>query len=345
MEYVGLDVSQAMTAVCVIDDSGDVVWRGGCRSTPESIASVLRRRAPHAAGVGLETGPLAVWLWHALRDLGFEVVCLHARAAALALKLQANKTDGNDAHGLAQIIRSGWYRPVSVKTLGSHRLRTLLGARARLIGVQTGIGNQIRGLLKTYGIVLGVGKGKVFEDQVLAHIPEDEEVAPVVISLLEVWRSARDQRQLLDRRLEKHARRNPVCRRLMTAPGVGSITALAFVATVDDPGRFKSSRDLGAYLGLVPRKYQSGEVDRTGGITKCGDQLLRSCLFEAAHVLLHRCPADLHGSDLAEWGRAVARRSGNRKAKVALARKLAVVLHRMWVEESAFVAKPSKVAA
>ena len=345
MEYVGLDVSQTMTAVCVIDESGDVVWRGACSSTPESIAIVLRRRAPNAAGVGLETGPLSVWLWHALRELGFTVICLHARAAALALKLQANKTDGNDAYGLAQIIRSGWYRPVSVKALGSHRLRTALAARARLIGVQTGIGNQIRGLLKTYGVVLGIGKGRVFEEQVLARIPEDEEIKPVVTSLLEVWKTARNQRELLDRRLERLARRHPVCRRLMTTPGVGCITALAFVATVDDPCRFQSSRDLGAYLGLIPRKYQSGDVDRTGSITKCGDQLLRSCLFEAAHVLLHRCPAEMRGSALAEWGRAVARRTGNRKAKVALARKLAVVLHRMWVEETTFVARPSEAAA
>jgi transposase len=332
-QYVGLDVSQKETAVCVVDADGKRLWQGPCRSTPEAIAEVLRSKAPLAIKIAMETGPLAVWHWHELKAAGFPVVCIHARHARAALSMQLNKTDTNDAFGLAQIVRTGWYRPVEVKSMESHKLRLVVTARARLVSMRTALYNQIRGLLKTFGVVLPPGKGGSFERLVLNGVADDHYVRLVIESLLATWRHLTLELKKLNREIARAARAIPVCRRLMSVPGVGSLTAVAYVTTVDEPSRFRRSKDLGPYLGLTPRQYQSGEVDRAGSISKCGDRTTRGLLVEAASVLLFRSKQT---SSLKEWGLRLSRRTGTAKAKVAVARKLAVVLHRMWTTGSIF---------
>jgi transposase len=327
VQYVGLDVSQAETSVCVVDNEGRRLWQGRCRSTPDSIQKVLAEHAPQAVKVALETGPLAVWHWHALRSRQLPVVCLHAREAKAALSLQSQKTDRNDAHGLAQIVRTGWYREVQMRSLESHQVRTMLIVHRRLVWMRTTLYGQIRGLLKTFGVVLGPGKGGTFDrhlDQ-LSTLPPT--VALALQSLRAVWLAISQELVGLRRELDRRARQHDVCKRLMSIPGVGTHTALAFVTSVDQPSRFKRCHDLGPFLGLTPRRYQSGEVDRTGRISKCGDRLTRSLLFEAAGVLLTRSKT---ACDLRSWAEGVRRRSGLRKARVALARKLAIVMLTIW---------------
>ncbi len=340
--YVGLDVSTKETHVCVIDEEGETRWQGRCRSIPEAIAAAIRAHAPGVERIALETGPLATWHWHALRAEGFPVVCLHARHAKAALSLQLNKTDVNDAHGLAQLVRSGWYREVAVKSLESHRLRAALTARARLVTIRTGLYNQIRGILKTFGVVLKPGRGTAFEANVRTVLRQHDGLAPVLDPLLTVWHITTQQKAELDRQVQRAVRRNATCRLLMTAPGVGAVTALAFVTGLDDPHRFRRSDRVGAYLGLTPRRYQSGDIDRNGRISKCGDAMVRTYLFEAAHVLLtrRRGPCALR-----DWGLTLVRRIGRHKAKVAVARKLAVILHRMWIDGSQFRGAPVPAAA
>jgi transposase len=332
-QYVGLDVSQKETAVCVIDPEGKRMWQGTCRSTPAAISETLRCKAPGAIKIAMETGPLAVWHWHELKAAGFPVICIHARHARAALAVQLNKTDTNDALGLAQIVRTGWYRPVDVKSLESHKLRLIVIARARLVSMRTALYSQIRGLLKTFGVVLPPGKGGTFERLVLKGVADDHYVRLVIESLLATWRHLTLQLKSFNREIARAARTVPICRKLMSVPGVGALTALAFVTTVDKPDRFRRSKDLGPYLGLTPRRYQSGEVDRTGGISKCGDRITRSLLVEAATVVLFRSKPC---SPLKQWGLRLSRRAGTAKAKVAVARKLAVILHRIWITESVF---------
>jgi len=244
-----------------------------------------------------------------------------------------NKTDANDAYGLAQIVRTGWFREVEVKSLESHKLRLLLAARSKMVTMRTMLYCQIRGLLKTFGVVLPAGKGNSFERLVLKSIPGDGSVMMVVKSLLATWNHLLTEVRKLDRAIVKTAAVSPICRRLMTVPGIGATTAVAYLATIDRPQRFAKSRNVGAYLGLTPRRYQSGEVDLAGRISKCGDRMMRSLLFEAAGVLLFR---NKHGSRLRDWGLRLARRVGSAKARVAVARKLAVLLHRIWVDDTEY---------
>lgn len=336
--FVGLDVSQKDTEICVVDGEGRRTWRGKCPSRPESIAEVLRQHAPDATKVGMETGPLAIWLWHGLRTLGVPVDCIHARHVAAALSLQVNKTDANDARGIAQVVRSGWYRAVGVKSLQSCRVRALLSARGQLVSMRTSLSNQIRGLLKTFGVVLGPGKGGSFEAAVVTSCPDDPLIQDAIGALLAAWRVAGERKKALELQLVRLARGNDACRRMATVPGIGAITSLTFVTTIDDPTRFQRSADVGAFLGLTPKRYQSGEVDVAGRISKAGDRAARSLLFEAANALLTRSRTD---SALRRWGLQLSARVGARKAKVAVARKLAIVLHRIWLDGTMFDPMPA----
>jgi transposase len=333
-QYVGLDVSLKETSLCVVDQTGTTLWQGKCASTPESLA----RRAPAATRIGLESGLLSTWHWHALKALGLPVVCLDARHAKAALSLRLNKTDANDAEGLAQIVRTGWYRPVQVKSFDSHLILTLLAALAGLVAMHRDVANQIRGALKTFGLVLGKVAAGAFEARVRQLIAGNPLLVEVIEALLKVWRTTGEQLVTLHRRVLRLTQTDETCRRLMTVPGVGAVTAAAFMATVDDPERFRRSSSVGAYLGLTPRRCQSGEIDYTGRISKRGDGLMRSYLFEAANVLLTRV------SMLKAWGMRLAKRSGATRAKVALARKLAVILHRLWRDGTSFRWSTQKVS-
>ena len=333
--FVGLDVSQKLTAICVVDETGRRLWRGQCGTDPGQIERMVRGHAGENAKVGVETGPMTPWLVHELRGRGLDVVCLDARHASAALKMQMNKTDQNDAEGLAQIMRTGWYRPVHVKSLDAHRARALLGARAQLVGMTTRLSNQIRGVLKTFGLLPGAMRGLPFDRRVEALLADRDDLAPVVRPMLAAWRQLREQVAAFDKEVRALAKADPTCRLLMSVPGIGALSVLAYVSTVEDPARFARSRSVGARMGLTPRQYQSGEVDRSGRISRCGDTLARTLLYEAAVVLLTRVK---RASPLKDWAQAIARRSGIGKARVALARKLSVsgeplgstILHSIW---------------
>jgi transposase len=271
------------------------------------------------------------------------VVCLDARHAKAALSVQLNKTDANDAYGLAQIVRTGWYKEVAVKSLDSHRLRTLLSSRAQLVNMRRDLGTKIRGVLKTFGKVVGKVGERGYEARVRELAEGEAGLEQAVAALLAVRERLEQQIEALEGRILGFAKRSDPCRRLMTIPGVGALTAVSFVAAVDDPARFGRSSGVGAYFGLTPRRHQSGEVDRDGKVSKCGDALTRTYLFEAAGALLSRVA---RWSALKAWGTRLARRAGGKKARVALARKLAVLMHRVWMDGTEFRwAKEERAAA
>jgi transposase len=342
VQYVGLDVSLKQTSICVVNQSGSVVREGVVDSNPEAIAAFVRSKAPGAVRIGLETGPTTTWLWTELKRLGLPVICIDARHAKAVLKMQINKSDRNDAAGIARIIQTGWFKEVRVKDLDSHSIRALLASRALLVKIKRDLENQVRGLLKNLGLVIGRAKFNVFAARAEQLIEDRPELVAAIRPLLDAREAIEQQVGNLDRKVLKLARNDVQVRRFMTAPGVGPITALCFRATIDDPTRFKRSRSVGAYVGLTTRRYSSGEIDWSGRISKCGDAMLRMYLFEAANVLLTRVTK---WSALKAWGTRLAKRNGLRKAKVAVARKLAVILHRMWIDGTEFNWSIKKAAA
>ena len=284
---------------------------------------------------------LTTWLWQALTDAGLPMVCLDARQAKAALNLRINKTDDNDAEGLAQLVRSGWYREVRVKSREAMLVRSLLGARTQLLGMVTDLSNQIRGLMKTFGLVVPKGAGKIFEANVRRLLEGEALVAGVVLPLLESWRAVRARAADLDRQLLSVVRGSATCRRLMTIPGIGAVVAASFVAAVETPENFTTSRAVGAWIGLTPRRYQSGQVDDDGPISRRGDARLRALLYEAATAMLTRVQGE---SELRRWGLALKKRLGFKRAAVALARKMAVIMHAMWKNGADFDPKAASVA-
>jgi len=340
--YVGLDVSQKTTAICVIDEQGRRLWRGTCATDPGAISARVLKHAGIDVKVGVETGPMTPWLVHGLRSAGLDVECLDARRVKAALQMRLNKTDENDAEGLAQVMRTGWYRPVYVKSLDAHRARALLGARAQLVGMRTRLANMIRGVLKTFGLLPGTGRGLRFDRMVETLLEGIPEVGLIVRPLLATWRQLREQIAVFDKAVQGQVKADPICRLLMTVPGIGALSSLVYVSTVEDPGRFSRSRAVGAHLGLTPRRYQSGEIDRSGHISRCGDRLARTLMYEAAIVILHRVKRPLH---LKDWAEAIERRSGPGKARIALARKLSVILHSVWRSGEPFHWAPLAIAA
>jgi len=340
--YVGMDVSLKETSICVVDGSGEIVSEGTVISAPSAIATFLRAKAGSAKRIGLETGPTTTWLWHELQALGFPVICIDARHAKAALSMQINKSDRNDAVGLARIMQAGWYKEVQVKSLPCHEIRAVLNSRAQLVKIKCDLENQIRGLLKNLGLVIGKAGGKAFHRRVEELVEDHRLLQEAVRPLLNVRELVRREIASLTRKLLALARNNDVSRRLMTVPGIGSINALAFCAAIDEPSRFQHSRSVGAYFGLTPRRYASGEVDWSGRISKCGDTMVRSYLFEAAGVLLTRVP---HWCALKAWGHRLWKRIGFKKAKIAVARKLAVILHRMWCDGTDFIWSNKEAAA
>jgi transposase len=329
-----MDVSLKETSICVVDGSGRIVSEGTVISEPSAIAEFVKANAGSAKRIGLETGPTTTWLWHELRALGLPVICIDARHAKAALSMQINKSDRNDAVGLARIMQCGWYKEVQVKSVSCHELRAVLSSRAQLVKIKCDLENQIRGLLKNLGLIIGKAGGTVFARRVEELLGRHGLLWEAVRPLLEVREKVRREIAVLYRRLLDLARNDIDSRRSMTVPGIGPITALAFHSAVDDPTRFRRSRSVGVYFGLTPRRFASGEVDWSGRISKCGDAMVRSYLFEAAGVLLTRVA---HWCKLKAWGHRLWKRIGFKKAKIAVARKLAVILHRMWRDGADFI--------
>jgi len=248
--YAGLDVSQKMTSICIVNADGRRIWRGVCATTPELIEGEIRRHGGDDVRVGVETGPMTPWLVHELRGQRLDVVCLDARHARAALRMQLNKNDQNDAEGLAQIMRTGWYRAVHVKSFDALRARALLGARAQLVGMRTRLSNHIRGVLKTFGLLPGAVRGLPFDRRVEALLVDRPDLASIVWPMLIAWRQLREQISVFDKAVRVLVRQSPTCRLLMSVPGIGVLSVLSYVSTVEDPGRFARSRAVGAHLGL-----------------------------------------------------------------------------------------------
>jgi transposase len=286
--FAGLDVSVNETSICIVDETGKVVREAKVASEPEALLAVLKDGAYHFKRIGLEAGPLSQWLYSALGEANLPVICVETRQMRAVLKAQINKTDRNDARGIAQMMRAGLYRPVHVKTLRSQKLRMLLTHRKLLQSKAIAIENDLRGTLRNFGLKVGmVGSGK-FETRIRELVENLPDLITLVEPLLVARQVLREQTAILHRRVLAIVRHDEVCRRLMTTPGVGTVVALTFRATIDVPARFSNSRAVGAVLGLTPCKYQSGESDYTGGISKCGDEMMRVMLYEAAQILLVR---------------------------------------------------------
>lgn len=324
-DYIGLDVSLKETAISV-RRGGQRVWRGKCSSDPSAIAALLRRRAPEAKRVVFETGPLSIWFFHALSAERVPAICIDARHAKAALDMAPNKTDANDADGLAHLAEIGFYREVRVKSYDSMLARTLVAARRRLVRVSTTLSNQIRGLMKTFGLIVPASKGGHFELEVRRLLAGYGNLERVLLPLLEAWSTVRGRAAELGRQLLQLSRRSEACQRLMSIPGIGAITAMSFTTAIEDPENFQNSRSVAAWIGLTTRRYQSGEVDYDGHISRRGDAHLRGLLYEAATVVLTRTTAD---SALRTWGLKLRERIGFKRAAVAVARKLAVIMHAM----------------
>jgi transposase len=332
--YVGMDVSLKETSICVVDGNGEILSEATVISQPESIVEYIEAKVTDVHRIGLETGPTATWLWHELKALGLPVICIDARHAKAALSMQINKSDRNDAVGLARIMQCGWYKEVQVKRLSCHEMRAILNSRAQLIKIRMDLENQIRGLLKNLGLIVGKARGNVFRNRVEQLLSKNDRLSAAILPLLQVRETVCSEAADLSKKLLAVARDNVDIRRSMTVPGIGPITALAFYTAIDDPERFRRSRSVGAYIGLTSRRHASGEIDWSGRVSKCGDPMLRSYLFEAAGVLLTRVP---QWCKLKAWGHRLWKRIGFKKAKIAVARKLAVILHRMWRDETDFI--------
>ena len=332
--YAGIDVSLRTVNICVVDDDGELVAETKLASDMQAIIAYLDELELDIEVIGLEAGTLAQYLTYGLQAADFNVVCMEARQVKAALSAMRNKTDKHDARGIAQLLRSGWFSPVHVKSMESHHIRMLLTSRRAVLDKCIDLENEIRGLFKIFGIKLPpkLGHGS-FDRTVRAIIEADDKLSHALLPLLEARLVLYQTFRELDNRTRHLARDDEVCELLMTAPGVGYITALTFKAGVDDPLRFDKSRTVAAHFGLTPRRSQSGEMDIEGRISKSGDAEVRRSLYVAANSVLTRSS---RWSSLKAWGMKLKKNRGHKKAVVAVARKLAVILHRMWINETQF---------
>ena len=330
--YAGLDVSDKTTHVCLVDGEGVVLRRDVVATDPDVLAKWLGKHCRNVQRVVLETGPLSTFLYHGLVERGVPVICICARHAKKALSARVNKSDVNDAESLAHLCRTGWFKAVHMKAGATHIDRAALKIRAQMVTSRNAFANQLRGMLKLFGLKMGMvttpSKRRERLDALFGQRPD---LKPVFAPLVESIEALEVQIAKSGKLLGARATSDPLCTRLMSVPGVGPITALAFKASIEDPGRFTRSCDVGAYAGLVPRRSQSGERDYKGHITKAGDPMLRHALYEAANSILSRLKRPCA---LADWGKRLAETKGPKRARVAVARKLAALLHKLWRSET-----------
>jgi transposase len=332
--FAGLDVSfLEETAICIVDEKGGIMREVRAASEMDALIEALQGTGFALERVGLEACSLSAWLHDGLTQAGLPAICIETRQANAAMKTMPNKTDRNDARALAQIMRTGWFREVHVKSRQCRLWRSLLVARRTVLNEMRSIENVVRAILREAGLKLGTPSRAAFADRVRELTGGDTLIMPLVEPLLAILATMLRELTRLTKPVLDIVRREMVCRRLMSVPGVGPITALAFRATIDRPDRFRRSRQVGAHLGLTPARYQSGETDIQGRVSRCGDELARTALYEAANALLVR---SRKWSSLQAWGMKIAKHRGMARARVAVARKLAVVLHRMWSDNTEF---------
>jgi transposase len=339
--YAGIDVSLESASVCVVEAGGRIVREAKVASEPDALIAWFGKLAVKVSRIGLEAGPLSQWLYAGMREAGLPVELLETRHVRDAFKAMPVKTDRNDARGIAQLMRLGWFRPVHCKSLPAQELRAVLTARKLVQGKHHDIEMSLRGILRGFGLKVGRTTTRSFEGRVRELVEGHPTLLAIADAVLLARATLGEQLGKLQKRLVSLARDDARARLLMSTPGVGVLVALTYVAAIDDPARFRSSKAVGAHFGLTPKKYQSGETDVTGRISKIGDASVRTALYEAANVILTR---PVKGSSLKSWAMRVAKRAGMRKAKVALARKLAVVLHRMLADGTRFTADKAAAA-
>jgi len=328
--YAGIDVSLECSSLCVVDGTGKIVREGKVPSEPEELIRWLRSLGQELNRAGLEAGPLSQWLFATMREAGLTVELLETRHVRKAFEAMPVKSDRNDARGIAQLMRLGWFRPVHCKSISAQEVRAVLTARKLVQSKLQDVDNSLRG----FGLKVGKTTARTFAGRIQELVKGHPSLETIGEALLSVRSVLLREFNAFEKRIRAMARSDARTRLLMSTPAVGPIVALTYASAIDDPARFKSSKQTGAHFGLTPKRYQSGETDRSGRISKIGDASVREALYQAAHVMLTKpvkgCP------QLKSWAMRIARRAGMRKAKVALARKFAVILHRMLANRTPF---------
>lgn len=334
MEYfIGIDVSLEASSVCVMDQGGAVVKETKVLSEPDALIAFVHGLDHDVSCIGMEAGPLSQWLYKHLTEAGLTIVLMEARQVKGALKAMPIKTDRRDALGIAQLLRMGWFRPVHCKSVSSQEIRALLATRKTLQGGAIAIELSMRGLLRGFGLKVGLVSKGLLDARARELAEGNSTLKALVTSMLRGRAALRAELIRIDKRLRDVARTDDVCRLLMSVPDVGPLVALTVKAGIDDPGRFRSSKMVGPHFGLTPRRDQSGERDVVGGISRAGDAGVRTALYQAATSMLYHSSKN---SWLQAWGMRVAQRRGMKRAVVAVARRLGVVLHRMWADGTVF---------
>jgi transposase len=341
--YAGIDVSLECSSVCVVEASGKIVRESKVASEPAALIAWFGELGFALARIGLEAGPLSQWLYAALREAGLAVELLETRHVRKAFEAMPVKSDRNDARGIAQLMRLGWFRPVHCKSMGAQETRALLTARKLVQSKLRDVENSLRGILRGFGLKVGPTTARSFAGRIRELAAGHPSLETITEALLAVHTVLLREFNGFEKRVRSMARSDTRARLLMSIPAVGPIVSLTYASAIDDPGRFKSSKQVGAHFGMTPKKYQSGETDYTGRISKIGDASVRTALYEAAHIMLTKPVKDC--SALKSWAMRIARRAGMSKAKVALARRLAVIMHRMLVDETPFNPCHRQIAA
>jgi transposase len=332
--YAGIDVSLEHSSVCVVNATGKIFREAKVASDPAALISWLKSLDYGLIRVGLEAGPLSQWLYAAMREAGLAVELLETRHVRKAFEAMPVKSDRNDARGIAQLMRLGWFRPVHCKSMDAQEVRAVLTARKLVQTKCQDVENSLRGILRGFGLKVGKTTDKSFAGRIRELVQGHPSLEAVGEALLSVRGVLLKEFNAFEKRVRAMMRSNAKAKLLTSTPAVGPIVALTYASAIDDPARFKSSKDAGPHFGLTPKKYQSGETDYSGRISKIGDAAVREALYQAAHVMLTK---PLKGcSQLKSWAMRIARRAGMNKAKVALARKLAVILHRMLANGTPF---------
>jgi transposase len=330
--FIGLDVSLAKTAICVLSEHGKIIREAEVASEPGPLTAWLHALDGTVAAIGLEAGPLSQWLHRALSDGGLDAVLMETRQVKGALKAMPIKTDRRDAEGIARLLHLGWFRPVHCKSASAQEVRAVLGARKAIQQNMIALEMSLRGLLRNFGLKVGaISRGR-FEHRIRELADGNVMLEMATAPMLRARATLRQELAALEKQVRQLALEDPVCTRLMTMPGVGAVVALTYRSAVDDPARFTSSKRVGPWVGLTPSRNQSGERDVSGGITKAGDVILRRALCQAATVMMNRG----RSTWLRTWGAQLAKRRGRKRAMVALARRIAVILHRIWVDDTTF---------
>jgi transposase len=345
--YAGIDVSLEYASVCVVDASGKIVREGKVASEPAALIGYFHSLGLAQSRIGLEAGPLSQWLYAAMQQAGFAVELLETRHVHDAFKAMPVKSDRNDARGIAQLMRLGWFRPVHCKSIAAQEVRAMLTARKLMQSKLRDVENHLRGVLRGFGLKVGHTTARSFAGRICELVSGQANLEAITQALLAVHAVLLREFNGFEKRVRIMARTHVQAKLLMTTPAVGPIVGLTYACAIDDPARFKSSKQTGVHFGLTPKKYQSGQTDYTGRISKIGDAAVREALYQAAHVMLTKPVKGC--SQIKSWAMRIARRAGMRKAKVALARKLAVIMHRMLADAKQFdpaaTAKPVAAAA